>query len=56
MHQSLLPKGLINTNNVSLNSSLFLSEMQFLKKILNYDEKEASALSKLYKEKLDVAK
>ena len=56
MHQSLLSKGLINTNNVSLNSLLFLSEMQFLKKVLNYDEKEAPELSELYKEKLDVAK
>ncbi|XP_058203234.1 uncharacterized protein LOC131317689 [Rhododendron vialii] len=56
VYQALWSNGLIRSKDIRLESLLLLSEKQFLKKVLSYQEEAAPKLLKLYKEKLDLAK
>ncbi|XAR62568.1 hypothetical protein NMG60_11017385 [Bertholletia excelsa] len=55
LHEILLSKGLINRKNHNLLETLKYTEERFLK-FLNYHDKEAPKLLKLYMEKLALAK
>ncbi|KAG5559930.1 hypothetical protein RHGRI_003277 [Rhododendron griersonianum] len=56
VYQVLWSNGLIRSKDIRLETLLLLSEKQFLKKVLSYQEEAAPKLLKLYKENLDLAK